>query len=159
MCRAEKYYGLFQTVSNRADTHCRLSLFFIFPTAHFFKFNFSQPHIWHIYNCPNIQSQRIGKSKIAKSPTAPNDIYAESNHFLRILTAITSNFNWKNYQTYQTLTNHGRSWLTGEKERHFAFCYCWNKVWLRYQSREQSQKKIRQTAFWKSECWTGSKRD
>ena len=35
-----------------ADPKANASVFFFFPTAHFFKNNFSQPHKWHIWFCP-----------------------------------------------------------------------------------------------------------
>ncbi len=37
--------------------------FIFFADPHFLKNNFSQPHKWHIWFCPDTQSQRFAKPK------------------------------------------------------------------------------------------------
>ncbi len=52
-----------------ADTKANASVFFIFPTAHFFQFNFSQPHKRHIWFC-STHKPTLRKNKKAKSATS-----------------------------------------------------------------------------------------
>ena len=51
------------TESNPTLKPTRCFLFFSPP--HFFKNNFSQPHKWHIWFCPDTQGRPFGKTKRA----------------------------------------------------------------------------------------------
>ena len=46
-----------------SDTTAQRFVFYFFCRPAFFKNNFSQPHKWHIWFCPDTQSQPFGKTK------------------------------------------------------------------------------------------------